>query len=167
MFGLMPWRREKAKSALALHETDPFTLMRREFDNLFDSFFGRWPMAMPEGWDRSAGWGLDLVEEEKEIVVRAEAPGFEPADFDLRVSDHVLTVVAEHKVEMDKKEDEKDKKDSAGNGHRRAYTRFERMVTLPANADEDKVAALYKNGVLEVRFPKKVEAEGKRIEVKA
>ena len=176
MFTLMPWRREKPRTALTPREVDPFGLMRREFDNLFDSFFGRWPTATVEGFDRSAGWGLEMVEEEKEVIVWAEAPGFEPGDFNVRVTDNLLTIEAEHKVEpklevkpeakpeTGKKESEKPA--PAKNGYR-SFARLQRVVTLPAYADADKVAATYRNGVLELRFPKKVEAEGKRIEVKA
>ncbi len=68
----------------------------------------------------------------------------------------LLTITAEHK------EAEKGEKD--GN---RAYARLERTITLPAYADTEKVAATYRNGVLELRLPKLPEAEGKKIEVKA
>src|SRR5262249_54439037 len=156
-------------------EADPFTLMRREFDNLFDSFFGRWPVMPAEAWERTANWGLDMVEEEKEVVVWAEAPGFEPKNFNIRVTDNLLTIEAEHKVEpkaevkpeAEKKAGEKkvgEKKEPEKEVYR-SFARMHRVVTLPPYADAEKVAATYRNGILELRFPKKAEAEGKRIEV--
>ena len=39
MFGIMPWRKEK-RGELVPRVGDPFTLMRRDFDTLFDRFFG-------------------------------------------------------------------------------------------------------------------------------
>ena len=157
MFSLVPWRREK-RGALARRENDPFTLMRREFDSLFDRFFGDFPLAREE-W-ASPTWGMELEEQEKEIVVRAEAPGFECGDFDVRVTGDTLTITAEHKEEMEKGE----KKEKNGS---RSWSRLERMVALPPYADADKVEATYRNGVLELHFPKMAEAEGKKIEVKA
>jgi HSP20 family protein len=157
VFGLVPWRREKAKGMLAPREVDPFSLMRREFDTLFDRFFGGLPMAYAEEWERPM-WGLEVVAKEKEMLVRAEAPGFEPADFDVRVTGDLLTIIAEHKEAKDKK-DEKEVS--------RHHARMERTVTLPPFVDADKVEATYRNGVLELHIPRLPEAEGKKIEVKA
>src|SRR5262249_28179695 len=103
MFGLMPWRKEKARGALMPREMDPFTRMERDFNALFNRVFGVVPMAYVEDWDRPI-WNLEVVEEEKEYVVRAEAPGFEVADFDIRVTGELLTIVAEHKEAKDKGE---------------------------------------------------------------
>lgn len=149
MFGLAPWR---GKGNVALRENDPFALMRREFDTLFDRFFG--PSVL-ENWERP-GWGLDLEEADKELVIRAEAPGFEAGDFDIRVTGDTLNIVAEHKTE--------EKKDKEG---QRSFTRLERTIMLPPVADTEKVAASYRNGILEVHFPKRPEAAGRKIEVKA
>jgi HSP20 family protein len=154
MFGIMPWRRER-KGELVPRAADPFGLMRREFDTLFDRFFGRWPLAA-EGWEKPA-WGLEVLDEGKDVMVRAEAPGFDVADFDVRVTGDVLTITAEHKETKEKGEK---------NGSR-TYARLERVVTLPASADTEKAEASYRNGVLELHFPRLPEAEGKKIEVKA
>jgi HSP20 family protein len=153
MFGIMPRRREKGE--LALRTTDPFGLMRREFDNLFDHFFGRGPLTADE-WEKPA-WGLEVLDEEKGVVVRAEAPGFEPGEFDVRVTGDVLTITAEHK----------DAKENGAKTGSRTFARLERVITLPPEADTGTVEATYRNGVLELHFPRKPEAEGKKIEVKA
>jgi HSP20 family protein len=136
-------------------EADPFGLMR-EFDTLFNRVFGVLPMAYVEEWEKPA-WELELIEEPKEIVIRAEAPGFEVADFDVRVKGELLTIIAEHKEAKEKGEK---------NG-RRAYARLERTITLPPSVETEKVEAVYRNGVLELRLPKLPEPEGKKIEVKA
>jgi HSP20 family protein len=151
MFGLVPWRKERHTEGLSRPRDDgPFALMRRELDSLFDRVFGNWAAG-------TEGWGLDLEDTGKEVVVRAEAPGFEATDFDVQVSGDVLHIRAEHKQE------EKGKEDGGGTSR---YGRLERWVTLPAGTDRDKVEARYRNGVLEVRLPKTADALGRRIEVK-
>src|SRR5262245_39302039 len=81
----------------------PFHHLREEFDRLFDQFLPRW--ASPwEGADRGGHWGLDVQEDEGAVVVRAEAPGFEPPDFDLQVRDNQLILRAAHKAEAEGKE---------------------------------------------------------------
>jgi HSP20 family protein len=160
MFGLTPWRKETRprEGALTRRREYPVDLMREEFDNLFNRFFGNWPAAF-EGWGWPSAWHLDLEDNGKEWVVRAEAPGFEAQDFDVQVAGDWLTVRAERKQETEGKEGEAYQE--------RHYRRFERSVALPAGTDKDKVEARYRNGVLEVHLPKTPEAQGKRIEVKS
>ena len=87
-------------------------------------------------------------------MLRAEAPGFEPGDFDLQIRGNQITVRAEHKQET---RSEQGSEFSCG-------TLF-RSFPLPAGVDQTKIEAQYRNGVLEVRFPKTPEARGKRIPV--
>jgi len=150
MFGLIPWKTRESEGALAPQTEDPVRRMRAEFDALFDRFFAGWPAPLTEeGWGH--GWGLDVKEEGKDVVVRADAPGFEAGDFDVQVANDVLTIKAERKEEKE--------------GH--VERRLVRSLTLPAGVLADKVEARYRNGVLELRLPRAEEAAGKRIEVKA
>jgi HSP20 family protein len=150
MFGLIPWRAKENEGALAPRTEDPFRRMRAEFDELFDRFFAGWPAPLSEeGWGR--GWGLEVKEEGKDVFVKADAPGFEAGDFDVQVSGDVLTIKAE-------------RKEGDGNNVER---RLFRSLTLPAGVLADEVDARYRNGVLELRFPRSEEVVGKRIEVKA
>jgi len=141
MFSLIPWGKGRTG--------DPFRLIRREFDSLFDRFFGATPGG--EGEER---WGMTVEDAGKEVLVRVEAPGFEAKDFDLELSGGLLTVRAERKDKADKDGGER-------------WTRLERSVTLPEGLDRDKVEATYRNGVLEVKLPKHPDAMPKRIDVKA
>ena len=94
-----------------------------------------------------------------EIDVRAEAPGFEPDEIDVRLSAGRLVLQAEHKTEQDTTEN--------GNGHFSSYGKFYRAMSVPAGIEADKIEASYKNGILEVHLPKGEEAKSKRIAVKA
>jgi HSP20 family protein len=149
MLGLVPWTKNRG-GALAERDENPFALLRREFDTLFDNFFHRWPTAF------HAGWEANVEDTGKEVVVRAEAPGFEARDFDVQMRGDQLYIRAEHKEEAK----EGEKVTSSRHGV------FERWLTLPSGLNADKVEACYRNGVLEVRLPKTPEALARKIEVK-
>ena len=85
-------------------------------------------------------------------------PGIEKKDVHLEVKDGVLTISGERRYEKDVKEE---------NVHRveRAYGRFSRSFSLTPNVDADKVDATMKNGVLEVRLPKRESAKPKAIAI--
>ena len=153
MFNLIPWRKEN-KGELAT-QRNPYDMIRREFDSLFDRFFGGWSGLLDSPWESEASWGLTMEDAGTEVVVRAEAPGFNAGEFDVQLSGDLLTIQAEHKEEGEGKD-----------GHTR-YARFARSVTLPGGVDTDKVEAHYVNGVLEVRVGKTPEAQPRRIEVTA
>jgi HSP20 family protein len=134
----------------------PLGRFRDEVDALFDRFFAGWPEVsrMGDGWQGS--WGVDMNETDKEVVIRAEAPGFEAGDFDIHVSGNVLTIRAEQKKESDEKKE----------GYSVSERRLQRSLTLPAGTNPDRVEARYRNGVLELHLPKTEESRGRRIEVK-
>ena len=148
MFLMTPWRKETA------WENYPPARLREEFKTLFDRFFGGWPIPLETEAERF--WKLELEETEKEVMVRAEAPGFEAEEFTVEVRGEALMLKAEHKHE--KKEKEK--------SYEYAERKYERYVTLPAPVAPEKVEAFYRNGVLEVRLPKTEEAKAHRIPVK-
>jgi HSP20 family protein len=132
--------------------------MRREFASLFDRFFGGLPAPFEVTWEEMPTyWGLEVVEEPKEVVVKAEMPGFEPGEIEVLVTGETLTIKAEHKAKVEGKEKKEEET---------LERRAERTVTLPAMTDKEKVEAVYHNGVLEVHFLKMPEAKAKRIEVK-
>ena len=68
---------------------------------LFDQFSRSWLGLASPGWD--AGWGLDVREEDGNVIVRAEAPGFEPSDFDIQVRGDQLVLSATHRSESQEK----------------------------------------------------------------
>jgi HSP20 family protein len=156
MFNLIPWKKREPSRALAFREDHPLTRFRDEFDALFDRFLARWPAPFDPGFDLDRSWGFDMEENDREVVVRAEVPGFEAGDLDVQVSGQVLTIQAEKK-EGEGKE---------GNGRRRSYRSYRRTLTLPPGADPAKIEARYHNGVLEVHVPRGDSTPGKRVPVK-
>jgi len=125
------------------------------FGRMFEEFFRGWPALWQGG--RNGHWGLDVQEDDNQVVVRAEAPGFEPGDFDLQVRGDQLVMSARHEAE------EKEEK----GGYRSWQQReFYHAVTLPAGTNPDKVDAEYHNGLLTVTLPKTEAAKARKISVR-
>ena len=102
---------------------------------------------------------VDIIEDDKEYVVKAELPEVKKEDVKVTVENGVLTITGERKFEKE----EKDKK-----YHRieRSYGNFLRSFALPEGADGSNVNADFKEGVLKVHLPKSEKAKQKAVEVK-
>ena len=132
---------------MALVRWDPareLDTLQSDVNRLFDGFFGR--SASPSSGRR---WipAMDLVETDEHLVLRADLPGLDREDIEIEVKDNVLTVAGERKAEHEEK----------GEGfHRveRSFGSFSRSLSLPEGVDPERVAADFKDGVLEVRIPK-------------
>jgi HSP20 family protein len=158
MFSLMPRRRAKgAENLLVPREYIPFDLLRREFAPLFNRVFAGLPVPFEPPWEMTEPWGFTVEEKEKEIVVRAEVPGFEASELNVHLTGEVLTLRAEHKEET------KAEGEVPLEGR---YGRLERTLILPPGIEPEKVEARYHNGVLEVHVPRTPEAAPRSIEVK-
>ena len=72
----------------------PLARLRTEFDRLFDDFFRGWGGLPSWPQPTETGWALDVDDEQDKVVIRAEAPGFEPKDFDVQVRDDQLVLTA-------------------------------------------------------------------------
>lgn len=134
-----------------------------DVEKRLSALWGRQPAKM-EGQKEAisvAEWSplVDITEDDKEYLIKAELPEVKKEDVKLTVQDNVLSISGERKYEKE----EKDKK-----YHRveRAYGSFLRSFTLPDDAEGSKVAAEYKDGILKVHLPKSEKAKPKSIEVK-
>jgi HSP20 family protein len=149
----VPYRRG---GGLAPMGFEPFHRIRSEFDRLFDRLLPTW-FGPEESLNRNNHWALDVEEEEGKVVVRAEAPGFEPSDFDIQVRGDQLLLRAAHRSESHEKE---------RGFHEWHRQELYRSITLGGGIDADKVEADYHNGILTVTLPKTEQARGRRIQVK-
>lgn len=131
---------------------------RDDLDRAFEQFTGELPSVV-KGTAFNWFWNLDARDEGDKIVVRADAPGFEAANFELHVKENVLTIRAARK----EKETEGEQPSLRSWSQKEYY----RMIPLPSGLDAEKVEAHYKNGVLIVTLPKSEESKGRRIAVKS
>lgn len=102
---------------------------------------------------------VDIAEDDKEYVVKAELPEMRKEDVKVSVEKNVLTISGERKQEKE----EKNKK-----YHRVEceYGSFVRSFSLPESAVDDKVSAEYKDGILKIHVPKDGKVAGKAVEIK-
>lgn len=101
---------------------------------------------------------VDIYEEGKELVLKADIPGMRKEDIKVDISENMLTISGERtKTEKVEKTDYCRIERTFGSFHRR----FE----LPGDLDTEKVTAHYENGVLELRIPMLKEAEKKHVKV--
>ncbi len=147
----------------ALTRWDPFKEME-DLQGRFANILGLTPARAGNGGEESmtvTQWApsVDIVEDDKEWLVKTDLPEVKKDDVKVTVEDGVLTVTGERKFEKE----EKDKK-----YHRieRSYGNFFRSFTLPDGADASKVNAEFKEGVLKVHLPKGEKAKPKAVDVK-
>ncbi len=102
---------------------------------------------------------VDIQETENEYLIKAELPEVKKEDVKVTVENGILTLQGERRQEKE----EKGKK-----FHRveRSYGTFLRTFTVPVDADDTKVAADFKEGILRVHLPKTEKSRPKAIEVK-
>lgn len=157
---LIPWVRKDSAPESKSGDGNPIATLQREMNQVFESFWNRfghleWPWGSGEA--RS-----DMVETDNAIEISIELPGMEMKDIELTVTDDMLTLKGEKRIE---RQEEK-------RGYylsERSYGAIYRTIPLPPGVDGDKAQASFKNGVLTIRLPQTPEAQAKvkRIEVKS
>ena len=132
--------------------------LQSEMNRVFDAFFGNTGQAAGTGRVRRWLPAMDLVETEDTLILRADLPGLSEEDVDIEVKDSVLTLSGERKAEHE---------DRSEGFYRveRAFGTFSRSLSLPEGVDADKIAADFRNGVLEVRIPKPEERKPHRVAI--
>ena len=161
MKDLLPWRSQRAlRRAANEAPQDPFVSLRNEMNRLFDDFWGESSLA-PWGEGEGLALKVDLSETDREVVVQVDLPGLEEKDVQVTLDRNALVVSGEKKSEHETK-------DRQYHRVERSYGSFRRVVPLPAEVDETKSDAVYKNGVLTVRLNKAAphEQARKKIPVK-
>jgi HSP20 family protein len=103
---------------------------------------------------------VDVRETDAEFLMEVELPGLTEKDVEVKLENTLLTISS---TKDEKKEEKK-------NGYvmrERRSTQFSRSFVLPEDVDREKIAAEFKNGILQLTFPKVPAAKPKTIEVKA
>jgi HSP20 family protein len=102
---------------------------------------------------------VDILEDQNEILLRAELPGMKQEEIQIELTADTLTVSGERRLPSD------DRKD-AYIRLERAYGRFHRSFTIGVPIKADDVRASYVDGILEIRLPKSEDTKPKKIEVR-
>ena len=139
----------------------PFEDVMKPFDQFIESFFPTSMRSFLSDLNRREP-SFDIQDRGDKFIVTAELPGFGKDDVEVRVNSNSLELTAEKKTDDERKE---------GNGRQkqRSYSYFHRFVTLPATVMTEKVEGTMKNGVLELKLPKKegkLEEKARRVDLK-
>jgi HSP20 family protein len=102
---------------------------------------------------------VDVSEDDKEYLVKAELPELKKEDVKINVENHTLTISGERRAE-------KEEKGKRYHRIERSFGSFQRRFAIPEGIDSSKVAAEFKDGLLLVHLPKDEKAKPKAIEVK-
>lgn len=154
---MTPTRRTGGMTSLAgLHQ---------EIDDLFDQAFRGF--GFPGLFERGAGVEdflkpkLDIKEGAGGYTITAEVPGMEKSDLQVEVRNDMLIIRGE------KRQEEKNEEEQY-HYTERSYGSVQRVLSLPDDADSDKMDASFKNGVLTIKLPRRKEAKShtRTVEIK-
>lgn len=145
---------------MALTSYDPyrqFEALSREMQRLA----GASPVRGDEaGGVHASDWTptADIKEEDKQFSIYADVPGVEAKDIDISMENGVLTIKGERRLATTEES-------NAFSRLERARGTFLRRFTLPDTADDERISARTKDGVLELVIPKREKAQPKKIAV--
>ena len=146
--------KRRPESVREMARWDPmreFEELSQEMTGWFNRMLGTVPRrgegaAMPASF---ADWypAVDVTETDQEYVVAAELPGVKKDDVKVSTEEGRLVLRGERKEQHEEK---------GRRMHRieRAYGSFYRSFELPDDVDASKIAAEFKDGVLNVHLPK-------------
>lgn len=143
-------------------EDNPYSMLRRDIDTLFDSFFRSFDTEFFGNGTGVFSPKTDIRESEKTIRITIELPGMDEKDIEVSLTRDMLTIKGEKKEAQE---------DRGKDFYRleRSYGFFSRTVPLPVEVDGNKIEAYCKKGVLTITLPKseKAVSETKKIAVRA
>lgn len=156
--------KQDIKKVEPIHALTPFEDMERFFESRFPS---RWMLpfdwSIPSLSEAKVPFEgkipkVDIIDRDKELVVKAELPGIDKKDLDISVTKNTVTIQGSTSHE---------EKEEKGDYYRCEISRgsYSRSLSLPADIDEGKVKAKFKDGVLELTLPKLEKAKRRTIKI--
>lgn len=117
-----------------------------EFSRFFDVFRGINDFVLSENWTKPF---IDLSENEEEIVIKSELPGFKKSDIEIESTPEYVIIRAESKKDSETED----------NGHKvlfkeRSSRNFVRKIAFRNPVDVKKAKTTYEKGILTILLPK-------------
>ncbi len=127
--------------------------LRRQMDRMFDELAS-------VNRDAPITWkpAIELQDTGDSLILRAQIPGIEAKDLDIRISREAVVITGERRYE---------KKAQEG-GYVRSefrYGNFQRVISLPVAIQNDRVQSEFKDGVLMLTLPKVMEARDRVVKL--
>lgn len=149
------------------HSAGSLLQLHRQMDRLFDDVWRSFGLLSTAGRlgesalpDRALGHGarpgtyranLDVCGDDKGYEVSIDLPGLSEADVHIEVAGQALHIWGE-------KEAVSESKNKQYYRAERRFGAFQRLLSLPDDADRDAIAAVMKDGVLTIRIPRRAAA---------
>jgi HSP20 family protein len=116
-------------------------------DGIFDGLFNNYPhnlnIRIPN---------YDIASDNDKYIIEMEVPGIKKSEISIEAQDQIIKISA--------------KRDSDNNSYSNASSReFEKEFNLPDDAVEKNISANLKNGILEIKIPRKTEVKSKAINI--
>jgi HSP20 family protein len=140
-----------------------FKEFESRIENMLHNFWNH-SSGMKEGFDFLESPALttmpkiDVIERDKEILVKAELPGIAKDDIDVSIADRRLVIKGCSSTEAKEEKGDYLKKEIS-------TSQVYRSIYLPAEVDEDQVKTSFKDGLLKLTIPKHKNSQRKKIPV--
>ena len=141
---------------------DPFDLLEGVLKSVRRPGYDEAGAQRRNGWNRSATISIDVAENDKGFIVWADLPGVRKEDVTVSILGNQLSLSAELKRENSV--DQGQGKEVLLCNERPAGV-VTRQLQFPAEIDDAKAAAQFRDGVLQLTLPKKESAQVKRISI--
>jgi HSP20 family protein len=137
-----------------------FEELSTDMERIFDSLLGRTvgTMLRTKNAEQYAPT-LDITESAESYEVHVDLPGVRPEDVKLEMHEGKLVISGTRTTLTDQK-------DKAFHRLERSSGNFTRAISLPTEADVEKIDASYEHGVLKIVIPKAVKQQPKKIEIR-
>ncbi len=151
---------------MTLSRWQPFrelSTIRKQMDRLFEDMLSVGDHDWMGLHNIGGMWtpAVEIKEQEKELILKAEIPGIDVKDLDVEVGEDRVTISGEH--EEEKSTEDQDKNYFHSEFH---YGKFQRTIPLPMPIKTDEIKSDFKKGVLTLTLPKVEDAPKKSVKVK-
>jgi HSP20 family protein len=122
------------------------------FNGFLDEFFNR-NISNFVGSDAVLNQpAVNVVETDASFKLELAAPGFDKQDFKVNVENDFLTITASRETKNEEQNERYTRREFS-------VTSFKRSFKLPKTVNQEAIAAVYENGILNVTLGKKEEAK--------
>ena len=134
--------------------------LSKTFDGMMKELFNDFPAAVNKAVREDVLHfpPVNIVERASDYLVELAAPGFEKADFNVKLEGNILTISTEKKDSAIESTDKIIRKEFS-------YRSFKRSFTIDEKIDGENISAKYENGILKLGLPKKEDPKANAREI--
>lgn len=122
----------------------------KSIDGMMKDLFNEFPTAVSKTFREDVLHfpPVNIVDKDAAFVIEMAAPGFEKADFNVKLENNILTISTEKKEAASETTEKIVRQEFSKKS-------FKRSFTIDEKIDTDNINAKYENGILKLELPKK------------